>query len=140
MPKYLPSGMRGLVLTPAEYRLAASARAVRRGADVLYHGTRYSQQILSEGALMNPDWLPDYVSLTRSPEVAAFSAWLPRGQDGRPAILVLDRRSLRTRYPLHPYHDVWRGHRDQMRDEAEERVPAHVLDLHRYLLAVVQAS
>lgn len=89
-----PSGVRGLVLTRAQARLAASARSVHRGADVLYHGTRYAKQIVAEGALVSCEWGPGRVSLTRSPEVAAFSAWPPRDHQGRPAILVFDRLSL----------------------------------------------
>ena len=136
-----PSGMRGLLITGEERRLAQTARAAAHGRSVLYHGTRYASLIVQEDQLRCPDVGSACISFTRSPEVAAFSAMLPRDDTTEgPSILVLDRISLQTRYRLEPFHDVWMGDGDQIRDEAEEIVSCDITDLHRHLAAVATTS
>jgi hypothetical protein len=53
------------------------ARALTRGQDVLFHGTRYRESVLASGILMfTPN--AQTLSFTRSPDVAARWAALPR--------------------------------------------------------------
>ena len=135
------SGFQGLVLGNCERRLATLARRLGRDRPVLYHGTRYWAQILAERTL-RANSIGPLVSLTRSAEVAAFSAFLPRDRtSGCPAILVLDRFTLQARYRLECSHAAWVGDGDVERDEAEEIIRGRdVDDLDRYLLNVVTIS
>ena len=78
--------------------LALQTRAIARGRDVLYHGTRYRELILASGllALSNSGG----IYFTRDVETAVHWATLPRNDEGEGAILVFDRPSLRARYRL----------------------------------------
>ena len=78
--------------------LAVQTRAIARGRDVLYHGTRYRKSILASGllALSNSGG----VYFTRDVETAVHWATLPRDDEDEGAILVLDRPSLKARYRL----------------------------------------
>ena len=68
--------------------LSAKAREIARGRDALFHGTRY-RAILASGFLRAAEVGPNCVCFSRSPEVAAFSATLPRDDDeGSGAIFV----------------------------------------------------
>ena len=67
--------------TTAERELALLARKLTRNRDVLYHGTRYRHSILKMEVLFRPEVGDDAVSLTRSPEVAAYWALLKRDND-----------------------------------------------------------
>jgi hypothetical protein len=118
----------------AEALLANRARSGYRGQDVLYHGTRYAPEILASGILLAAPHGLTAVSLTRSAEVAAYSALLPRDNtNNAAAILVLSRQSLRTRYAITPHHDY-----DCHGDEAEEVIWDDILDIKRHLLGVVR--
>ena len=106
--------------------------------DVLYHGTRHAQSILSMGVLFTSD--PGYpmVSFTRSPEEAAYWALLERDHDeGRGAIFIFDRRSLHCRYKIEPYHDGCWDDQTSRRDEAEEGIWADVINVGKYLVGFV---
>ena len=142
MPRCLPSGVQGLVLTPCERRFANAIRAVTRGADVLYHGTRYAIHILRSGKLNYSRVGTTGVSFTRLPEVAVFSALLPRiDVRSEPAVLIIDRVALRSRYRVEPHHDRWKGHGDCERDEAEEIVwRQDVCDLELHLVGTFLAG
>ena len=78
--------------------LALQTRAIARGRDVLYHGTRYRESILASGllALSNSGG----VYFTRDVETAVHWATLTRDDEDEGAILVLDRPSLKARYRL----------------------------------------
>lgn len=108
--------------------IAAAARALGRGHEVLFHGTRLPHAIIREDRIRMSPSGQLAVSLTRSPEVAAYWAMLERDhEDGEGAVLVLDRRILQTRYRLEPFHDpVW----DLLgeADEAEERIVGRDLE------------
>jgi hypothetical protein len=82
----------------ASTTLAIQTRAIARGRDVLYHGTRYRELILASGllALSNSGG----VYFTRDVETAVHRATLPRDDEDAGAILVFDRPSLRARYRL----------------------------------------
>ena len=75
--------------------LALQTRAISRGRDVLYHGTRYRQSILASGllALSNSGG----VYFTRDVKTAVHWATLSRDDEDAGAILVFDRPSLRAR-------------------------------------------
>src|SRR4051794_19905616 len=63
------------------------------------------------------------VCFSRSPEVAAYWADVPRDDDeGRGAVFVFDRRSLAARYRLEPFHDPIWDMPTSRSDEMEERV------------------
>jgi hypothetical protein len=104
---------------------------------VLFHGTRQAPLILEQGILRCP-YFDSQVSLTRSAEFAACYAFPDRDNSiGAPAIIVLDRRSLRCRYRVEPVRSEW----DPLRDEAEESIFGRdVHDLHRHLVGVVWAE
>ena len=68
--------------------LSAKAREIARGGDALFHGTRYRGLILARGSLKAADVGANCVSFSRSPEVAAFSAILPREDDERSGAIL----------------------------------------------------
>ena len=117
--------------------MARVARAAARNSDVLYHGTRYTEEILRDMELRHAHIGDECVCLTRSPEVAAYWATLPRDDLGRGGILVLDRASLGRRYKLEPFHDpCWDDFFEN--DEMEERIyDRDVIKLDRHLIHVV---
>ena len=123
--------------TEAERQLAAIARKAAMNRDVLYHGTRHAQTILTTGVLF-PGEEGGKVSFTRSAEEAAYWALLPRLEDeGQGSILIFDRRLLRCRYKIEPYHDPIWDDKATYRDEAEEGVWADVINIGKYLMGLV---
>ena len=123
----------------AERRLANLARKTAMKRDVLYHGTRHAQSILSMGVIFCAEYAHQVsVSFTRSPEEAAYWALLERDNDeGRGAILIFDRQSLRCRYKIEPYHDqIWYNYRNR-RDESEEMIWGDVIDVGKHLVGFV---
>jgi hypothetical protein len=116
--------------------LSANARKIARGRDALFHGTRYRGLILASG-FKAAEVGANCVSFSRSPEVAAFSAILPREDDERSgAILIFDRASLKTRYKLECHADSWE--RDgQIVDEFEERVYVRDVEIGSHLIGLV---
>jgi hypothetical protein len=119
--------------------LSAKAREIARGCDVLFHGTRYCGLILASAFLKAAEVGPNCVCFSRSPEVAAFSATLPREDDeGSGATMVFDRASLKTRYKLECYSDRWLrdGH---MVNEVEERVYVRDVEIGSHLIGMVTA-
>jgi hypothetical protein len=79
------------------------------------------------------------VCFSRSPEVTAFSATLPREDDeGSGAILIFDRASLKTRYKLECYADRWLGD-GQIVNEFEERVYLRDVEIGSHLIGLVSA-
>jgi hypothetical protein len=119
--------------------LSAKARESAKGHDALFHGTRYRALILASGFLKTAEIGPNCVCFSRSPEVAAFSATLPREDDeGSGAILIFDRASLKTRYKLECYADRWL--RDgQIVNEFEERVYLRDVEIGSHLIGLVSA-
>jgi hypothetical protein len=103
----------------------------------LFHGTRYPALILASGFLKTAEVGPNCVCFSRSPEVAAFSATLPREDgEGSGAIMVFDRASLKTRYKLECYADRWLrdGHTV---NEFEERVYVRDIEISSHLIGLV---
>jgi hypothetical protein len=113
---------------------ARLARAIGRGRDAIYHGTRFPEKVLRSGKLMSP---AGEVSFSRSPEVAAYFAHLMATENNHysPALLVLDRNSLRQVYRLEAtrYHEEWG-------DEREEVVWGRTINFRRHLLGVVREA
>jgi hypothetical protein len=111
--------------TTAERELAWLARKLATNRDVLYHGTRYRHSILKMEVLFRPE-VGDAVfavSLTRSPEVAAYWALLKRDNDeGRGSIFVFDRQSLASRYKIQFNPEVYWLSDTTFHDEAEEQI------------------
>ena len=100
--------------------LSKKARAIARGQDVLFHGTRYRERILASGFLKFSDPGPHYVAFTRSPEFAAYYTTLPRDDDeGAGAILVFDRPLLKTRYKLECVAAGWVADRSEFNEFLE---------------------
>lgn len=117
--------------------LSTKAREIARGRDALFHGTRYRGLILASGFLKFSEVAPNCVSFSRSPEVAAFSATLPRDDDeGSGAILIFDRASLKTRYKLECHADHWL--RDgQIVNEFEECVYVRDVEIAPHLIGLI---
>jgi hypothetical protein len=113
---------------------ARLARAIGRGHDVIYHGTRAPEKVLRSGKLIPHG---GGVSFSRSPEVAAYFAYLvaPERDGYLPALLVLNRSSLRQVYRLEPT----RYAQDWDRDEEEEIVRRQI-NFRRHLLGLVRES
>jgi hypothetical protein len=122
-------------LTDREIVAARLARAIGRGRDAIYHGTRAPEKVLRSGKLM-PNG--GGVSFSRSPEVAAYFAHLigTEGDRYSPALLVLDRSSLIQAYRLEPcrYMETVQA------DEREETVYGRTINFRRHLLGVVRES
>jgi hypothetical protein len=120
--------------TVEERRLAGLARKMAANQNVLYHGTRYTQSILRTGVLFASG---QGVSLTRSPEVAAYFALLPRDDcEERGAILIFDRERLRCRYRI----DLFEGGKVDIYhryNEAEEELRGDLTDVGNYLVGLV---
>jgi hypothetical protein len=118
-----------------ERAFARLARAIGRGHDAIYHGTRAPVEVLRSGKL-KPD-LTGKISFSRSPEVAAYFALLIGDWSVRwvPAVLVLNRSSLIQTYRLDP----WRYGEDWV-DEQEEVVRGRTINFRRHLLGVVRES
>jgi hypothetical protein len=113
------------------------ARAFARGQDVLFHGTRYRESILASGILR---FAPSAqtLSFTRSPDVAARWAALPRDDDeGAGAVLVFDRASLRACYKLECIDDSWEA--DPKHDEFEEQVWGRNVEIAPHLIGLISA-
>jgi hypothetical protein len=105
--------------------------------DVLYHGTRHMQSILTAGVLF-PAEEGGKVSFTRSADEAAYWALLPRTEDeGHGSILIFDRKLLRSRYKIEPYHDPIWDNKTTCRDEAEEAIWGDVINIGKYLIGLV---
>lgn len=122
----------------AERPLAILARSVAMKRDVLYHGTRYAKSILNTGVLFYSIPGDSKVAFTRSPEIASYWASLERDDDeGRGAILIFDRQSLRCRYTIELYHDEIWDDKTGRNDEAEERIWDNVIDIGSYLIGFV---
>jgi hypothetical protein len=121
--------------TTREVVMARLARKIGRGRDAIYHGTRFPTEVLRSGKL-KPD-PSGKISFSRSPEVAAYFAFLLG--DGiirwTPAVLVLDRSSLTQTYRLDP----WRYDED-WDDEREEVVWGRTIDFRKHLLGVVREA
>ena len=116
----------------ASKTLALQTRAIARGRDVLYHGTRYRELILASGllALSNSGG----VYFTRDVETAVHWATLPRDDEGEGAILVFDRPSLRARYRL----ECTVGDEDS--EESEEVVWDRHVDIAPHLIGLVSTQ
>jgi len=122
----------------AERSLANLACAAAMNRDVLYHGTRHAQSILNMGALFHSMSGDRVVAFTRSPEIAWYWASLERDHDeGRGAILIFDRQSLRSRYKIEQYHDPIWDTETYYNDEMEERIWDNVVDVGRHLIGFV---
>ena len=62
---------------------------------VVYHGTRFGQTIIDANALLSGFRGLPFISFTASPRVAAYWSLIERpGDEGRGAVLVIDRKAL----------------------------------------------
>jgi len=115
--------------------LANQAREIAENRNVLYHGTRYPSLILNTGIILRCPPGCFAVSFTRSPEVGADFAMLERDDDeGRGAILIFDRESLRHRYRIEPFCSIGRTGRFS---EMEEIIREDLIDVGRHLIGLV---
>jgi len=122
----------------AQIQLASAARATAMDRDVLYHGTRYPQLILTTGVLLRAAFGQQKVCLTRSPEVAAYRALADRDDDeGRGGIIVLRRKTLEIAYKLQAVPEPFWHTAEVFQDEAEEEIWDDVVDLAQHLIGVV---
>ena len=122
------------------------ARASARGQDVLFHGTRHRESVLASGILKFSSG-GQTLSFTRSPDVAAYWAALPRDDDeGAGAVLVFDRASLRARYKLECIDDSWEADpskfnefwRAAAHDEFEEQVCSRNVEIAPHLIGLIR--
>jgi hypothetical protein len=105
--------------------------------EVLYHGTRYPQSVLSMGCFILSGG-GEKVCFTRSADEAAYWALLPRIDDeGCGAILIFNRQLLQCQYKIGPYHDPFWDTDASRRDEAEEGIWADVTNVGKYLVGFV---
>jgi hypothetical protein len=120
-------------LTTAERRLADLARAMARDRNALFHGTRYARSILRTGVLFFSIPGEPRAAFTRSPEIAAYWAFLKRDDDEAcGAILILDRKSLNQRYTIKRRDDVLRTF-----DEEEEAIWENVTNVSQHLIGFI---
>jgi hypothetical protein len=122
-------------LSDREIVAARLARAIGRGRDAIYHGTRAPAEVLRSGKLMPRG---GGVSFSRSPEVAAYHAHMMGNKADRwsPALLVLDRSSLIQVYRFEP----WRYDEECEDNEREEIVWGRAINFRRHLLGVVREA
>jgi hypothetical protein len=108
---------------------------------VLFHGTRYPASIARSGMLLFALAGDPVASFSRSPEVAAYWADMPRDDDeGRGAVFVFDRCSLATRYRLELFHDPIWDTPTFRNDEMEERVWLTNIAVAPHLIGVVETD
>jgi hypothetical protein len=131
---------------PQKRFLLQNSRALARGRDVLFHGTRYRESILASGILkLTPG--EQTVSFTRSLRVAAHWAALPRDDEEQAGtILVFDRRSLRARYKLECVNNGWQAEPSKFNefwraahDECEEQVWGRNIEIAPHLIGLISA-
>jgi hypothetical protein len=104
-------------------RLVQLSRQLAGRRPVLFHGTRYPASIERSGVLLFATSGDPVISFSRSPEVAAYWADVPRDDDeGRGAVFVFNRQSLAARYRIEPFHDPIWDTPTSLKDEMEERV------------------
>jgi hypothetical protein len=132
----------GAMLRPKKYseaerRLGGLARKIAMQRNVLYHGTRHVQSVLTTGVLFPPEE-GGKVCFTRSADEAAYWALLPRTEDeGHGAILIFDRQLLHCRYRIEPNHDPIFDTNKHRRDEYEEEIWSEVVNVGKYLIGLV---
>jgi CBS domain-containing protein len=115
--------------------MARLAKAMGRGRDVIYHGTRALPAVMRTGKLVPPEFGECAVFFTRSAEVAAYFACLMGEREERrvPGLLVIERASLRQCYRLEPHrYDPLRD-----RNEREETVWCRIINYRRHLIGIV---
>jgi hypothetical protein len=117
---------------------------------VIFHGSRHPKSILQFNALLSAtrrapgaEVPPIAISCTRSLHAAQYWAMLGRigGDENRGAVFVLDRTRLAQDFRLQTYRDSFWDHVPERSErkcsECEERIPGHVMNLHRYLVDVL---
>jgi hypothetical protein len=124
-------------LTDRERVLAKLARQIGRGCDAIFYGTRHADQNLRTGKLICPDWGDCAIFFSRSPETAAYFAYLKGDDPDREsrAVFVLNRSSLIQSFRLEPFRDDFFG---DNRDEREERIVGRNISFRKHLIGVVQ--
>jgi len=122
-------------LTEREILMARAARSIGRGQDVIYHGTRHPEAVFRSGKLISRA-KDDTIYFTRSPEVAAHFACLSGDWTERwsPAILVLNRRTIKQQYRLEPSR-CWNE-----KDEREECIFGRNINFRRHLIGAVREA
>jgi hypothetical protein len=122
-------------------RLVQLSRQLAGRRPVLFHGTRSPASIVRSGMLLFATSGDPVISFSRSPEVAAYWADVPRDDDeGRGAVFVFDRRSLAARYRIKPFHDrIW-DKPPYRNDEMEERVWLTNIAIAPHLIGFVETA
>jgi hypothetical protein len=115
---------------------------VRTSRPVLFHGTRYANQVLGEDRLLCVNVGSLSVHFTRDLPVATHWAMLPRinGDEGVGAVLVFDRDRLAQDYSLKCFRDTIldNGTYPPHYNEADEIVfQRDVVGLHKYVIDVI---
>jgi hypothetical protein len=131
---------------PQKRFLLEKARALARGRDVLFHGTRYRESILASGILRFSPGVQT-LSFTRSPYVAAHWAALPRDDEEQAGtVLVFDRASLKARYKLECIDNGWQAEPSMFNefwraehDECEEQVWGRNVEIAPHLIGLISA-
>jgi hypothetical protein len=131
---------------PQKQFLLEKARALARGQNVLFHGTRYRESILASGVLKVSPGVGT-LSFTRSPYVAAHWGALPRDDEEQAgAIFVFDRVSLGTRYKLECVENGWQAEPSRFNefwrtdhDECEEQVWGRNVEIAPHLIGLICA-
>ena len=122
-------------------RLVQLSRKLAGRRPVLFHGTRYPKSIARSGMLLFATAGDPVVCFSRSVEVAAYWADMPRDDDeGRGAVFVFDRCSLATRYRLEPFHDPIWDTPTFWNDEMEERVWLTNIPIAPHLIGFVETE
>jgi hypothetical protein len=127
-------------LTDRECVMAKCARQIGAGLRrQFFFGTRHANQNFRTGKLIcsNLDWGDFAICFSRSPETAAYFAYL-RGDNAEHesrAVLVLNRSSLIQNYRLEPFRDDCFG--DNC-GEREERIIGRNVSFRRNLIGVVR--
>jgi hypothetical protein len=123
--------------SPALNQLAAHIVWDKDDRDVVYHGTCFGRTIGNANALIAGLRGNPFISLTRSPHIAAYwSLMRVPGDDGFGTVLTLDRTLLTQRYHLGPASNMPSVDERQCDDETEERIQDQdVTDLTSCLLS-----
>jgi hypothetical protein len=131
---------------PQKRFLLEKVKALARGQNVLFHGTRYRESILASGVLRCSPGV-ETLSFTRSPHVAAHWGALPRDDEEQAgAIFVFDRTSLRARYKLECVDNGWEAEPSRFNefwradhDECEEQVWGRNVEIAPHLIGLISA-
>lgn len=99
--------------------------------ELLYHGTRQLDTILTQDQLLTAPIGTPCVSLTSHKSVAEYFSELERDETNGVGILALDAKRIREDYPTNTHQDV-----NAVIDEHETQVWKDIKPLSKYLVSV----